>query len=106
MANKKDSFYVIHYREPKSNEILQLKAKSISDSSLGLSFICASDFIFDTNGLVIKPAEDQLRKRLEDVKALHLSIYSIVSIEEVGNSKLTFKKDRSKLIAFPSSTSH
>lgn len=99
--SKKDSHYVIHYRDPKSNEILQLKARHIQDSTLGLGFVSVSDFIFDSQGLVIKPADEQLRKRLEFVKSLHLSIYSILSVEEVGDKKLTFKKDRSNLIALP-----
>jgi hypothetical protein len=98
---KKDSHYVINYREPKSNEIVQLRARKINDSTLGLSFIEVSDFLFDSSGLVIKPTEEQLRKRLEFVRSLHLSIYSILSIEEVGDKKLSFKKDRSNLVALP-----
>jgi hypothetical protein len=98
----KDSYYVIHYRDPKSSEILQLKANDIQDSTLGLGFVKVSQFIFDNSSLVIKPAEEQLKKRLEMVKSIHLSIYSIVSIEEVGHKVLAFKKDRTNLITFPS----
>src|SRR4051812_12860689 len=99
MAQKeKDSHYVVHYRDPKTGEILQLKAQSIHDSTLGLGFVCVSEFLFDSGGLVIKPAEEQLQKRLEFVRSLHLSIYSIVSIEEVGDKKLSFQKDRSNLL--------
>lgn len=103
--NQKDSHYVINYRDPKSNEIVQIRARKIRDSSLGLSFVEVSDFLFDSGGLVIKPAEEQLRKRLEFVKSLHLSIYSILSVEEVGDIKLTFKTDRSNLVALPLDTS-
>lgn len=101
---QKNSHYVIHYRDPKTAEVLQLKARSISDSTLGLGFVSVSDFIFDSSTLVIKPAEEQLQKRLENVKTLHLSIYSILSVEEVGQKKLTFKKDRSNLVALPNQT--
>ncbi len=98
---EKDSHYVVNYRDPKTSEIMQIKASAIGDSTLGLSFVEVSDFLFDSNSLVIKPAEEQLRKKLEYVKSLHLSIYTILSVEEVGNKKLTFKKDRSNLISFP-----
>lgn len=99
--SSKDSYYVIHYRDPKSGEILLLKARKISDSTLGLGFVCVSEFIFDANGLVINPGEEQLKKRLEFVRSLHLSIYTILSVEEVGDKKLSFKKDRSNLISLP-----
>lgn len=100
----KSSHYVINYREPKSGEVLQIKSRSVGDSTLGLSFIKVSDFLFDSGGIVIKPAEEQLRKKLEFVKSLHLSIYTILSIEEVGDHVLSFKKDRSNLISFPTDT--
>ncbi|MEK6554852.1 MAG: DUF1820 family protein [Bdellovibrionota bacterium] len=103
MATSKDpnSYYVIHYRDPQSGENIDLKARQIGDSTLGLSFVSVSDFVFDSSTLVIKPSEDQLRKRLENVKSLHLSIYTILSIEEVGVTKLKFKNDRSNLVSFP-----
>ena len=107
MASSKNqnSYYVIHYREPRTGENVTLKARQIHDSSLGLSFVCVSDFIFESEGLVIKPSEEQLRKRLENVKSLHLSIYSLLSIEEVGINKLKFKNDRSNLVALPTNPS-
>lgn len=98
---KKDSHFVIHYRDPRTGENLQLKALNIHDSTLGMGFICVSEFIFDSGGLVIRPAEEQLKKRLEFVTSLHLSIYSILSIEEVGDRKLAFKKDRSNVVMLP-----
>ncbi|MGE4133983.1 MAG: DUF1820 family protein [Bdellovibrionales bacterium] len=105
MAQKKDNHYVVHYRDPKSGEIQSLKARKIADSNLGLSFVLISDFLFDTEGVVIKPSEEQMQKRLENVKGLHLSIYSIVSVEEVGHHKLNLKRDRSNLVSFPSKDS-
>lgn len=62
-----------------------------------------SDFKFDTNKVVVDPEEENLAKRLKDVKSLHLSIYSIVSIEEVGTDHegLKFQKDKSNLFVLP-----
>lgn len=95
----KDYFY-ISYRDQTDGKVVSLKAKNVSDSSLGLSFIAISDFIFDTGSLVVNPAEEDLKKRFEGVKTLHLSIYSILCIEEVGpgHKGLKFNKDRSNLV--------
>lgn len=95
------TFFQIHFRDPTVGEIVTLKARRITDSSLGLSFISISDFLFDTQSLVVKPKEEQLQKRLENVKSLHISIYSIISIEEIGDAALKFNHDRSKLLTFP-----
>jgi hypothetical protein len=98
--SNKDSYFIITYREPKDGAIMQLKAGTVRDSSLGLSFIAISDFLFDTSSRVVNPAEEDLKKRFENVKSLHLSIYTIISIEEVGmeHQGLTFKKDKSNLV--------
>lgn len=101
-SNKKN-LYLLHYRHPKDGKIVSLKAESVEDSSLGLSFIRISNFIFDTSSLVVRPAEEQLRKSLEGVKALHMSLYNIIAIEELGASQLKFKKDKANLISFPTS---
>jgi len=101
MAMKKqDTFYVISYREPKDGKVLTLKAKTVTDSSLGLSFIAISDFVFDTVSVVINPEEEHQKKHFEGVKTLHLSIYSIISIEEAGpqHKGLKFKKDKANLV--------
>lgn len=104
-GSKSKNLYHIHYRHPKDGKMISLKAGSVEDSSLGLSFVRISDFIFDTSTLVVKPSEEQLKKELEGVKAVHMSLYSIVSIEELGNSHkgLKFKKDKANLLAFPAS---
>ncbi len=106
MTDKK-TYFIINYRDPKDNKTLELKAKKVMDSSLGLSFIAISDFIFDTSSLVVNPAEEDLKRKLEHVKTLHISIYTILSIEEVGSSHrgLKFKKDKSNLIVL-NSTQH
>jgi hypothetical protein len=104
MADKK-IFYIISYRDPKDNKTLELKAKKVTDSTLGLSFIAISEFIFDSGALVVNPAEEDLKRKLEHVKTLHISIYSILSIEEVGAAHrgLKFKKNKSNLIVLNSS---
>ena len=96
--------YRITYREPEKGKIVSLKAKTVTDSSLGLSFISISDFIFDISPLVVNPVEEELRKRFSDVRALHLSIYTIISIEEMGTggSSLKFEKDKSNLVVLSS----
>jgi hypothetical protein len=97
---KEETFYLITYRNAKDTKVLTLKAKTVTDSSLGLSFVAISDFVFDTRSIVINPEEEDQRRQFEGVKTLHLSIYSIISIEEVGpeHKGLKFKKDKSHLV--------
>ncbi len=103
MRNKEETYYVITYRKPVEGKIDTLKAKTVRDSSLGLSFVAISDFIFDTDSLVVNPEEERRQQTFKNVKTLHLSIYTIVSIEEVGqdNEGLQFEKDKSNLVVFP-----
>jgi hypothetical protein len=100
---KDKTHFVITYRDPKDNKIVSLKAGSVTDSSLGLSFIAISDFVFSSSMLVVNPEEEDLKRRLTDVKTLHISIYTIISIEEVGpaHTGLRFKKDKSNLLVLP-----
>ena len=105
MAKKpKETYFIITYRDPGDGKILSLKADEVTDSSLGLSFIAISDFRFDTDTLVLNTAEEDQKKRFESVKSLHLSIYTIISIEEVGvdHKGLKFNKDKSNLIVLSS----
>lgn len=97
------TFFLVTFRDPKDGVVQELKVKTIQDSSLGLSFICLSDFIFHTEGTIVQPTEEQLKKRYENVKSLHLSIYTIISIEELGMDHvgLKFRQDRSNLVSFP-----
>ena len=102
--SERTTFYMVTFRDPKDGSTTQLKVHNIEDSSLGLSFVKISEFLFETNSLVVSPTEEQLQKRFENVKSLHLSIYNIISIEEIGieHKGLSFDKDRSNLISFPS----
>lgn len=103
MRKKTETCYIITYREPTEGKIQTLKARTVTDSTLGISFVAISDFIFETESLVVNPNEETLQKRFEDVKSLHLSIYTILSIEEVGKTHqgLKFKKDKSNLVVLP-----
>ena len=102
------TYYFITYREPRDGKVITLKAEKVTDSSLGLSFVAISDFIFDTSSRVVNPAEEDQKRRFEGVKTLHLSIYSIISIEEVGteHSGLKFNKDKSNLVILSSESSY
>lgn len=101
MAKKtENTFYQIHYRDPRDGRHQSIKAKKIKDSSLGLSFISISDFVFDDDSPIVNPDEEAKKLEFEHVKTLHLSIYSILSVTEVGEHKkgLSFKKDKSNLL--------
>ncbi len=100
----KDTFFIVTYRDPQEDKVLSVKARMVVDSSLGLSFVAISDFMFDTDSLVLNPAEEDQKKRFEGVRSLHLSIYTIISIEEVGadHKGLQFKKDKSNLVVLSS----
>jgi hypothetical protein len=103
--NKNKTYYIITYRDPKDGKVVECKARKIQDSGLGLSFVSISDFVFNNSSVVVDPTEEYLRKRLENVKSLHLSVYSIVSVEEVGteNSGLKFRNDKSNLVVLNTS---
>ena len=97
-----DHLYVIAWRDPRNGEILEIKAKKIRDSSLGLTFVAISEFVLASRSAIVNPAEEALARRFEHTKALHLSIHAIVSIEEVDTAEgLGLLADRSKLLLFP-----
>ena len=103
MIGKKKAHFVVHYRNPADGKTMTLRAGKIHDSTLGLTFISVSDFIFKTGNLVVDPDEENVKKKLENVKTLHLSIYHIISIEEVGEEHqgLAFQKDKSNILVLP-----
>jgi len=105
-VRKKDTYFIISYRDPVTEKHLTVKAGTVTDSSLGLSFIAISDFVFDQSALVVNPQEEDMKRRFAEVKTLHLSIYTVLSIEEVGpqHAGLRFKKDKSKLLVLPGSS--
>ena len=99
---KKDesTCFLIDYRDPKDGLAVSVKAKKVEDSSLGLSFVAISDFVFDTNSILVNPEEESKKLKFENIKTLHLSIYSILSIAEIGKDHkgLEFKNDKSNLL--------
>jgi len=102
-SKKKDTCFIITYRDPVSEKQVSIKAATVADSTLGLSFIAVSDFVFDQSPLVVNPREEDMKRHFEDVKTLHLSIYTVLSIEEIGaqHKGLRFKKDKSNLLVLP-----
>ena len=102
---KEKTYYLVTFRDHEKltkEDTLTLKVKSIGDSTLGLGFISLSDFVFEDHGPIVDPKFETLKKRFEKTKSLHLSLYSIVSVEEVGQDHpgLAFQKDKSNLLSF------
>lgn len=100
MPTTPQTHYAVTFRDAKSGDTTTLKARSVGDSSLGLGFICVSDFLFDTSSGVVNPAEEALAKRFERVQRLHLQIYAVLTIEEIGpdHAGLSFDHDRSRVV--------
>jgi hypothetical protein len=99
-----ETHFIVTYRNPEDNKIVSIRAKNIKDSKLGLSFVTITDFMFEkSTGGIIDPNEEKTRIRFEYTKSFHLSIYTILSIEEVGKDHpgLKFIRDKSNLVVFP-----
>jgi hypothetical protein len=79
-----DGFYSVTYRSPEDGQITTIKARSVGDSDLGPGFVCLSDFVFDTSSRLLNPTEEAVRKRFENVRRLHLNVFAIQSIAEMG----------------------
>jgi hypothetical protein len=95
------TYYAVTFRDPVDNKPVTIKARKVSDSELGFGFVTLSDFFFEvTWQVVVKPAEEQMAKRYENVKRLHLNLYAILAIEERGDDGqgLGLGTDRSKLV--------
>ncbi len=103
MASKDSSIYVVTYKDPNDGSVVTIKVRTIEDSSLGLTFIALSNFQFETSSVLVNPEEEARQKRFQNIKTLHLSIYSIISIAEMGTEtpKLAFKNDKSNLVMLP-----
>jgi hypothetical protein len=95
--------YLVTWRDPRNGEIAQLRAREIRDSSLGLTFVAITGFLWESSSPIVNPAEEALQRRFESTKTLHLSIHTILSIEEVGadHKGLSFEQDRANLLVFP-----
>ena len=101
-------YFQVTYRDSEKQKVCTLRCRKVEDSSLGLSFITLKDFVFNTQGAIVNPVEDELKTKFENTKSLHLSLYSIVSIEEIGEGHpgLKFDKDRSGILVFPQNEEH
>ena len=64
VSKKKDTYFIITYRDPVSEKQVSIKAGTVADSTLGLSFIAVSDFVFQQNALVVNPQEEDMKRRL------------------------------------------
>ena len=109
LREENQTHFIITFRDAeklldkKEQKNVTLSVKQINDSNLGLGFIRLSGFIFEENSLLIDPQTEKLRERFKNTKNLHLSIYNVVCIEEVGpkHGGLHFKNDKSKLHILP-----
>ena len=101
MSDKKTCF-LVNYRDPKEGTLTSLKVTNIEDSSLGLSFVALSGFIFESSSILVDPQLESQKVQFENIETLHLSIYSIVSIAEVGlhKKRLEFKHDKSNPVSY------
>ena len=80
------SVFIVSYRDPeKPNEMIEVRVRNVDDSALGPAFIALSDFVFGTSTGLINPRDEYAKKRFVKTKTLHLSIYNVVTIEEVGD---------------------
>lgn len=95
-----DPTYRVLFRDPEDGEVVALVARSVTDSALGLGFVCVSDFDFAQRGAIVDPKQERLQRRFEDVRRMHLHLYAILAIEELGDKpgELAFEHDRSKVI--------
>ena len=100
MAKREETHFVVTYKEPKEGKVVSIKARTIRDSSLGPAFVEISDFVFDDNPLIVDVTAENFKDHFINVKKLHLGIYHIVSIEEVGkhNKGLSLKKEKSNVV--------
>ena len=79
------SHFVVTYRNPeKATENIEVRVRSVDDSILGPAFIALSGFIVHSSTGIINPRDEYAKKRFQKTKTLHISIYNIVTIEEVG----------------------
>jgi hypothetical protein len=93
--------YAVTFRAD-AGETVTLRARKVTDSELGPSFLCLSDFVF-SEGRLVDPTQERLQRRFADTRRLHLNVFAIQTIEEVGTDHpgLTLDADRSKLILLP-----
>jgi hypothetical protein len=98
-AKKTRSHYVVTWRDLPKEGVVTMRVRTIEDSDLGPTFIAISDFVFEHDGLIIDPNAAALEARYADTRRLHLSIYNVLAIEEVGRRNKGLElKDRSNVV--------
>lgn len=83
-----------------------LKARSVGRSDLGAGFVCVSEFVFDTTSRLANPAEEALKRRFDGMRRLHLNVFTIQSIAELGVDHPGLKleppdSDRANVVVLP-----
>ena len=87
------TYYKVTYRDPKDGKTVDLKAKTIKDSNLGLSFIFVSDFILSHEMSFFITAKDNI---ILD-KVIHENIHH--EIIPTLNDRISFINDFKSLIS-------
>jgi hypothetical protein len=95
------SVYRVTFRSPDTDEKAVLRCKEVTDSPLGLGFVCLSGFDFGPAGRIVDPGQEQLQKRFAETQRLHLHIHSVMAVEELSGAELLLEGDRSNLVVFP-----
>ena len=96
------SIYIVTYRNPeKPAENIEVRVRNVEDSALGPAFVSLSDFVFGTSTGLINPRDEYAKKNFSKTKTLHLSIYNVVTIEEVGDDNPGLKLAPKEGIVLP-----
>ena len=96
------SIFIVTYRNPeKSDETIEVRVRNVEDSVLGTAFISLSNFVFGSPTGLINPRDEYAKNRFSNTKTLHLSIYNVVTIEEVGDENPGLKLARKEGIVLP-----
>jgi hypothetical protein len=95
-----DSYFAVTWRDPEAGGSTTLRCRKVQDSDLGVGFICLSDFVFE-GGRLLNPVEDALRTRLAGTRRLHINVFSIQQIAEVGAPPGLSLTSRSNLVILP-----
>ena len=98
-----ETHFAITFRNPEDGSTTVLRARRVTDSDLGPSFVCISDFVFETGSRVLNPAEEALARKYEHTRRLHLNLFAIQAIAEIGGAPqaLELEQDRSNLLVLP-----
>ncbi|MDX1556828.1 MAG: DUF1820 family protein [Xanthomonadales bacterium] len=99
--SKKALFKVIFLNHGK---VYELFARGVTSSGLW-GFIEVSDLVFESNeGVVVDPTEEKMRDEFAGARVLHLSIQSVLRVEEVekrGQCLIREQKSGEKVTPFP-----